>query len=169
MNPDYSEKEVHFSDARPWRRDGRCGKKFLLKNDKPAQCNPETSDETDTPPAFCCGDSGWCGATAKHCPEIDGLLALPRSAEINQVKINYAKINVKQKCRQNGPGTYINGRYLRVLKRFHKYFNLDESWSQCCTRASGWEYSGKTLRKKVLFPHKVCPNYPSAQSLPELS
>jgi len=151
-SPDYSETEFDYSDDRPWRRDLRCGEKHPLKNGDPAQCNPETSEETDTAPAYCCSNTGWCGATAKHCPATDGIEAKPRSKEIKEKRINYAKINVKQDC--------SNHVYLRAMSIGQEYFGLGtglgSSVKQCCTRAAGLAYP-----KHTGFPHKVCPNYPS--------
>ena len=45
-----------------WRYDGNCGGDFMLPDNKPAQCDPDSNDP-------CCSDaqSGKCGNTAQHC------------------------------------------------------------------------------------------------------
>ncbi|XP_078695016.1 uncharacterized protein LOC144923971 [Branchiostoma floridae x Branchiostoma belcheri] len=43
-----------------WRKDWRCGRKFPLKDGRPAECDPDGV----TP---CCSPGNWCGKTADHC------------------------------------------------------------------------------------------------------
>ena len=46
-----------------WRKDGRCGSKFRIR-DQPGQCNlRENANGKQT----CCSSYGWCGNSDAHC------------------------------------------------------------------------------------------------------
>ena len=51
----------HITEIK-WRPDKRCGKKYLLPDGKPAQCNP-----AEPLGAFCCSHYGYCGGNSAHC------------------------------------------------------------------------------------------------------
>lgn len=48
----------------PWRKDGRCGARYLMSHGAPYQCNPGGDGPRKGP---CCSETGFCGNTEAHC------------------------------------------------------------------------------------------------------
>ena len=55
--------KVHITE---WRQDRCCGKKHLLPDGTPAQCNPDGPlGHKQAGP--CCSEYGYCGGSPAHC------------------------------------------------------------------------------------------------------